>query len=170
MNRPRVLRLTSCQAQNSEFIGRAMAPYIGKRLGMATQFIDGIPWQKRERLLDDGTIHAGWICGLPYVLKADRRRPSVELLATQVMAAKRYVWLPLYFFDIVGRHDHRGRSFRELRGSRWGYNERQSHSGYEIVRYQLARLGERGPFFGETVEAGTHQATLQMILDGTVDA
>lgn len=170
MGHPRLLRFTSCQAENSEFFGRELACYVGARLGLRTEFISDIPWQQRERLLDEGAIHAGWICGLPYVLKADRLRPPVELLAAPVMTGARYGGRPVYFSDVVVRNDHPARSFGELRGARWGYNEPRSHSGYEIVRHRLAEMKERRGFFRESVETGAHQATLFMIARGEIDA
>lgn len=165
-----LLRLTSCQSENSEFIGRAIARHAGERLGIAVEFVDGVAWQERERMLDAGEIHAGWICGLPYVLRADQPRMGVELLAAPVMAGARYAGRPVYYSDIVVRRDHPARSFRDLRGARWGYNEPGSHSGYEIVRYRLAQLGERSGYFGAAIETGAHQSTLRMIAEGTVDA
>jgi phosphonate transport system substrate-binding protein len=170
MGKHRLLRFTSCQSENSEFIGRALTRYIGERLGLATQFVDSISWQQRLRLLDEGVIHSGWVCGLPYVLRADRPRPRMELLAAPVMAGARYARRPVYFSDIVVRHDSPARSFLDLRGSRWGYNEPRSHSGYEVVRYHLSRLGECTGFFGTTIETGAHQETLRLILDREVDA
>jgi phosphonate transport system substrate-binding protein len=167
---PLVLRFTSCQSENSEFVGRALADYVAGRLGIATEFVDGVPWQERERLLDAGEVHVGWICGLPYALKADRPRPGIELLAAPVMAGARYAGRPVYFSDIVVRRDSPARSFDELRGSRWGYNEPGSHSGYNVVRYQLARRGERSGYFSGVVETGAHQATLRMIARGELDA
>ena len=164
------LRLTSCQAENSEFLCRAITRYVGDKLGIATEFVVDLPWQRRERLLDDGSIHAGWICGLPYVLKTERSCPRIELLAAPVMAEARYANCPVYFSDIVVRHDNRARSFEELRGMRWAFNEPHSHSGYNIVRYKLGRLGERAGFFGKVVESGAHQATLRMIVSGEIDA
>jgi phosphonate transport system substrate-binding protein len=170
MRSPRVLRFTSCQAENSEFIGCAVARYVGERLDLATEFVADIPWQERQRLLDIGAIHVGWICGLPYVLRADRPRPGVVLLSAPVMLDRRYAGCPVYFSDIVVRHDNAARTFADLRGSRWAYNEPGSHSGYGIVRYQLARLGEGWGFFSETVETGAHQTTLRMIASGEIDA
>ena len=38
---------------------------------------DSEPWQERERMLDRGEAHMGSICGLPYVCRADRRKPLV---------------------------------------------------------------------------------------------
>jgi phosphonate transport system substrate-binding protein len=170
MGCPYILKLTSCQAENTEFIGRAVADYIADRLGVATEFVDDIPWQERECLLDKGEIHAGWICGLPYVLKADSRRPSVELLAAPVMAGGRYGSRPVYFSDIVVHRHSMVRSFTDLRGSRWGYNEPRSHSGYNIVRYHLARLSEHETYFSHVTMTGAHQRTLWMIATGQLDA
>lgn len=170
MSRPDRLRLTSCQAENAEAFGRAVTRYVGQQLGIVAEFVDDVPWQERERLLDAGAIHAGWICGLPYVMRADRPRPGLELLAAPVREGTRYAGRPVYFSDIVVRHDHPARTFNDLRGSRWGYNEPRSHSGYEIVRYQLARLGEGGGFFARVIETGAHQKTLRMIVQGEVDA
>src|SRR6266446_1226647 len=111
MMRPRILRLTSCQAENSEFIGRAMAKYVANRLGVKVEFVDGVPWQERERLLYSGAVHAGWICGLQYVLKSGGGRPGIVLLAAPVMAGPRYARRPVYFSDIVVRRDSTVRSF-----------------------------------------------------------
>ena len=170
MSRPLLLKFTSCQAESAEFIGRAVARYVGDQLAIATRFVDDVPWPQRERLLDEGAIHAGWICGLPYVVKADSLRPGMALLAAPVMAGARYGRRPVYFSDIVVRHDHAARTFADLRGARWAINEPRSHSGYNIVRYELARRGERAGFFRKVTETGAHQATLGMILDGEVDA
>jgi len=46
--------LTSCQSENSEFVGRALTRYFGERLGIRVEFVDDIPWEERERLLDAG--------------------------------------------------------------------------------------------------------------------
>jgi phosphonate transport system substrate-binding protein len=137
---------------------------------MAVEFVDGVSWQERERLLDSGAVHAGWICGLPYVRKSHHARPGIELLAAPVMAASRYMRRPVYFSDIVVRRDSTVRSFSDLRGSRWAYNEPGSHSGYNIVRYQLARLSEDASYFGHVTATGAHQRTLWMIAAGQVDA
>jgi phosphonate transport system substrate-binding protein len=60
--------------------------------------------------------------------------------------------------------------FADLRGASWAYNEPGSHSGYNVVRYHLATLGETSRYFGKVVESGAHQTSLQMILDRQIDA
>ena len=163
------LRITSLMAENVDFLGRAMTRYMAEQLGIATEFVDDIPWQERERLLDASQIHVGWICGLPYVRKVDRSNPRIELLAASVMQAARYEGRPVYFSDVVVRRDSRFRTFADLRGASWAFNEPGSQSGYNVVRYHLATLGEVSGYFGKVIESGAHQASLQMIMDGQID-
>jgi hypothetical protein len=99
------LRVTSCMAENADFICRQITRYIAGRLKIAAEFINDIPWQERERLLDAGQIHVCWICGLPYVWKADRPVARIELLVAPVMSAERYRNSPIYFSDVVVHRD-----------------------------------------------------------------
>ena len=164
------LRITSLQAENADFVGSAVTSYLAQRLGISAEFINGISWQERKALLDVGRIHVAWICGLTYVWKADRRHPHIELLAAPVMQGARYEDRPVYFSDVVVRNDSEFRTFADLRGASWAYNEPGSHSGYNVVRYHLAVIGEPSTYFGEVIESGAHQVSLQMILDGRADA
>jgi phosphonate transport system substrate-binding protein len=75
MTTMQILKTTSIQAVNADFICQMITDYIAARLDIRTEFVGDIPWQERERLLDAGQIHVGWICGLPYVRKADQDRP-----------------------------------------------------------------------------------------------
>ena len=117
-----------------------------------------------------GMIQVCWICGLPYVWKADRPNPEIELLAAPVMADARYDDRPIYFSDVVVRRDSPYGSFADLQGAVWAYNEPGSHSGYNLTRAHLATLGHTSGFFGRVLEAGAHQTALQLILDGAIDA
>jgi phosphonate transport system substrate-binding protein len=164
------LKFTSLMAQNSEFIADAAVRYVGDRLDAPVEFVNGIPWQERQELLDAGEIHVAWICGLPYVWRADEPEPRVELLAAPVMRGPRYENRPIYFSDVVVRRDSEFQSFADLRGSFWAYNEPGSHSGYNVVRYHLATLGETSAYFGRVIESGAHQMSLKLIRDGQIDA
>jgi phosphonate transport system substrate-binding protein len=157
-------------APNADDTCRALARYLGQRLDIETEFVDGISWRERERQFDAGEIQLCWLCGLPYVWKVDCHTPSIELVAAPVMAALRYSDRPVYFSDVAVHQHSRFVSFNELRGASWAYNEPNSHSGYNVVRHHLSRLGETSGYFGETVESGAHQASLRMIVDGEIDA
>jgi phosphonate transport system substrate-binding protein len=157
-------------ADNAEATCRAISAWLGRQIGIATEFVDCIPWQERERELDAGRIHLCWICGLPYVRKADAANPQVEACVAPVMALPRYAGAPVYFSDIVVRRNSPYRDFDDLRGARWAYNEPDSHSGFNVVRHHLATIGHTGGFFGSATESGAHQASLRLITGGAIDA
>lgn len=156
-------------AENTEALCRSIADYIALKLDIQTEYVADIPWQERERLFDRGEIQLLWLCGLPYVHKADLAESSMELLAVPVPAGDRYTAKPVYFSDIVVRWDSPFQSFLDLRGASWAYNEQRSHSGYNVVRAHLAELAEIERFFGTVVETGAHAHSLRMILSGEVD-
>jgi len=157
-------------AENADATCRDIVRYIGEKLDLPTQFVDDMPWEQREQLFDSGEIHLCWLCGLPYVWKMDTGEPMIELCAVPVMGHARYRNSPVYFSDVVVHCDSRFDTFEDLRGASWAYNERRSHSGYNVVRHYLSQLGERSGYFGRVIESGAHQASLRMIIDGEIDA
>ena len=163
------LRFASCMAPSADPVFREIADYLGQQLGMPVEVVDGVPWPERERLLDAGEIDLCWICGLPYVEKADRGR-AIELCVAPVMQGPRYQNLPICFSDVVVRNGSGYTSFADLRGATWAYNEPRSHSGFNIVCCYLAEQGETLRYFSRVVEAGAHQAALRMVLSGSVSA
>jgi phosphonate transport system substrate-binding protein len=167
---PSVLRVASCMAPNADDTCREITCHLGRWLGVRTEYIDHISWQERERLLDAGEIHLCWLCGLPYVWKADRASPLIELVAAPVMMNARYGDQAVYYSDVVVHRQSRFHVFGDLRGTRWAYNEPCSHSGYNVVLDHLHGLGETEGYFGNAVESGAHQISLNMIVDGEVDA
>ncbi len=164
------VRITSIQAPIADPSIFQITTYLGETLGIETTFIQQLPWQERERLLDQDQIQIGWICGLPYVQKVARETPSIELLAAPVMMGQRYRKLPIYFSDVVVHRNSQYRSFSDLSGATWAYNEPNSHSGYNLVKYHLALIGKRNGFFGRVIEAGSHQKALDMIIKRKIDA
>lgn len=165
-----LIKITSCQAPNADPVCQAITEYLAKKLAITTTFINDIPWEERGHLLDQGEIQVGWICGLPYVRKVDQPEAHLELLAAPVMQGSRYQNRPIYFSDVVVHRDSPFRSFADLRGASWAYNEPGSQSGYNITRYHLATLGETSGYFGRVIKAGAHQVALQMVLKRQVDA
>lgn len=87
----------SIQAPNQDAVANDVSAYLGEQLGITAVFPQTIPWQERERLFNAGEIQVGWICGLPYVWKADSGQPPVDLLAAPIMVAPRYQNHPVYF-------------------------------------------------------------------------
>lgn len=164
------LRFTTLQAPNQDFIIRDICAYMGRSLGLETEFVIDPPWQERELMLDRGEIDIAWICGLPYVWRADQPHPDLELLVAPVMQAERYQNRPVYYSDVIVRMDSPYQSFEDLHGVRWAYNEPHSHSGYNLTCYTLARLKAPHNFFGVAIQAGSHQRSIEMVIENSADA
>jgi phosphonate transport system substrate-binding protein len=156
-------------AENSEAFCQEVAGYVHDELRIPTEYVTGIPWQERERLFDGSEIEILWLCGLPYVHKADTSESSVEILAVPVRLGRRYRARPIYFSDVVVRADSRFHFFSDLRGASWAYNEPRSHSGFNVVRFHLAELGHERGFFSAVYQSGAHLTSVQMVLSGAVD-
>jgi phosphonate transport system substrate-binding protein len=144
--------------------------YVGQRVGRPATLVDGASFAAFER----GEIDAGFICSWPYVeltrCQGRGQKPPVELLAAPVLQGARYADRPICFSDVIVHRDSAHQTFLDLRGCAWAYNDRDSHSGYNLTRYTLVRLGETRGFFGRVVEAGFHQEAIRMVASGAVDA
>ena len=163
------LTFTSLQAPNADRHQRQIAGYLAARVGLRPEVLDG-PWQQRQAALERGEVDLAWVCGWPYVRWVDRPQPLLRLLGAPVMAADRYQGRPIYFSDVVVRRDSDFRRFGDLAGTRWAYNEPGSHSGYNLTGYELATRRLDAGFFGDIIEAGSHERALRLILRGEVDA
>jgi phosphonate transport system substrate-binding protein len=127
-------------------------------------------WRLREQRLIRGQAQLGLVCGLQYVRSQERGdEPGMELLAAPVMLGRRYGLEPVYFSDVVVRVGHAARTFDDLSGTAFAFNERTSHSGYGVVRHALAERGFATGFFHSIVESGAHQRSLSLITSGEVD-
>jgi len=164
MSRP--LRFASFLAPNIRPVYEAVAEYAGERLGLPVELVDGTSFDQFAA----GDVDAGFICGLPYVQLARHSPPPVALLAAPVLRGKRYSGRPIYFSDVIVHRDSPFRSFADLRGRSWAYNDPDSHSGYNVTRDRLVQMGETGGFFGHVVEAGYHQRSIRLVAAGEVDA
>jgi phosphonate transport system substrate-binding protein len=139
---------------------RGLAEFLGCRM------LEDVAWQEAEQRLHSGAAGIGTVCGLQYVLAADR----LALLAAPVMASPRYSGAPVYFSDVVVRASSGLERFEDLRGARFAYNEPTSHSGYSVVRYTLAVRFGTAAFFGVEIESGSHLDSLRLLLAGDIDA
>jgi phosphonate transport system substrate-binding protein len=170
MTRDGALTLVNLQSEVTAPFVAAVADHLSRHAGLAVRFDDGGHWMARRDAFLRGDVDLALLCGLPYALEADRPQPRVSLLAAPVMAAARYADAPVYFSDVVVRHDAPFRCLADLAGATWAYNEPSSHSGYCLTRYELARSGLPAPHFGRVVESGSHMASLARLLKGAVDA
>lgn len=163
----RPLRFATCLAPNVKPMYQFVADEVGRRLGMPTELVECDDYARFDAAEDDDVC---FVCSLPYVMLSRRGDPPVEPIAAPVLEDARYEDRPIYFSDVIVRSDSPFRSFEDLRGRTWSYNEPMSHSGYGITRHHLLRLGETDGFFGKVIEAGFHERSIELVLAGDVDA
>lgn len=160
------LRVASHLAPGVEPLYAFLAGYLAECVGRLAEFTVAESYERCAQDVDD----VCFVCSIPYLLFADDGRIDMEVIAAPVLRGERYGGRPIYFSDVIVAAQSRYRSFADLRGARWAFNEPFSHSGYMTVLHHLATLGEDLGYFSEMVETGFHQDAIRMVADGRVDA
>jgi len=160
------LRFGTFLAPNMMPVYQAIADEVGSRLGMSTELVVETDYENCRNDIND----ICFVCSLPYVMFERQGISPASPIAAPVLEGARYEGKPVYFSDVIVHRDSGIRTFADLRGRSWAYNESLSHSGYGITRYHLVTLGETDGFFGEVIEAGFHEKSVGMVRDRAVDA
>ena len=163
--RRRPIRVITYLAPNLLWFYEFVSRYLSKRLCYPTEFAVGSDYSRLP-----GRADIAFVCGLPYVELARPGLPRMKPLVAPVLRGERYGGKAIYFSDVIVRTDSPFLSFDDLRGRSWAYNERQSQSGYGIVRYHLIKMGETNGYFSRVIEAGYHERAVSMVNSGEVDA
>lgn len=162
---PERLRFGTYLAPSLQPVYEAVTEHVGRRLGVATELVVETSYESCEN--DENEVC--FVCSLPYVVFERRGLDLAVPVAAPVLEDPRYAGRPTYFSDVIVDRASPFRSFEDLRGRSWAYNEPMSHSGYGITRYHLVTLGETDGFFSEVVEAGFHEEAIRMVATGHVD-
>ena len=160
------LRFGTYLAPNIMPVYEVVTEEVGRRLGIATELVVETDYESCKR--DENDVC--FVCSLPYVMFEREGISPAEPIAAPVLVGDRYEGRPVYFSDVIVHRDSPFRSFEDLRGRSWSYNEPLSHSGYGITRYHLVRLGETHGYFGDVIHAGFHEESIRMVADREVDA
>ena len=160
----RTLRFATFLAPNMLPVYAFIARYVQVRLGISTELVVGSSY---ERLSEQAEV--SFLCGLAYI-ELRRLGEPIEPLAAPLLRGGRYGGRPIYFSDVIVRRDSPFRSFADLRGCTWAYNEPYSHSGPGITCHRLVERGESQDYFGRVIQAGWHQRSIRLVHAGKADA
>jgi phosphonate transport system substrate-binding protein len=124
--------------------------------------------------MDDPALRTGeadivFLCGLPYTLIARKYGDQMAILGAPVAQSARYGDRPVYFSDVIVRASSGVERFQDLAGSTLCYNNLTSNSGYNVLRAWMIEKGLTAGFFGNVVESGSHQQSIQCVVDGRAD-
>jgi phosphonate transport system substrate-binding protein len=142
-----------------------VARRIGERFARPAELIVAADYRRCGADLDE----VCFVCSIPYVLLADAGAIAMAPIAAPVLVGRRYGGRPVYFSEVVVRTDSPYRSFTDLAGTGWAYNEPFSHSGFLVALHRLATAGLDASFIGEWVETGFHDDALRAVIDGRAE-
>ena len=163
------LSFTSCIAPNQDYIWSSVLAYLAEKLAQPINFVADLDWPLRYAALDAGEIQIAAICGAPYVRRQSLPSPTVYLLSAPFFRAALYDGRPVYYSDLIVHIDSNFHTFADLHHASFAFNDEGSFSGYEAMRYYLASKGEKGDYFSQAIQSGSHRNSIQMILDRTAD-
>jgi len=160
------LRFGTFLAPNMLSVYQAIADAVGEALGMTTELVVETDYENCRNDVND----ICFVCSLPYVMFEREGISPAEPIAAPVLQGERYGGKPIYFSDVIVHKDSDAKSFLDLRGRSWSFNEHLSQSGYGITRHHMASIGETNGFFSEVINAGFHETSVRMVAAGDVDA
>lgn len=156
----------------------SLAEYLGKKIGKEVEVVSGLSYAEADAGLDSGDIQVGAVCGLPYVHKFAEGK--YELLATPVMATKKGRWADApgyekipgkYYSYTIVKKDSPIKSWADLKGKTYAFNDMGSNSGYNMPRAKLVKLGAKGwDYFSKVIVSGSHEESIRLVSSGVVDA
>lgn len=160
-------------------IYREIAQYLSGKIKRKVDMISDISYSEANMLLEKGVVQIAFVCGLPYV--QEHAKGNMILVAIPVVAprldkfktAAVYKNIPgKYYSYTIVRKDSSIKSWADLRGKSYAYNELNSNSGYNMPRYKLVQLGAKSwdEYFSRVVVSGSHEESIRMVARGQVDA
>lgn len=144
---------------------------LGYRASLRTETRVSGPERGTEDPFSKNEADVGFMCSPSFLWLRELSPPPVELLGVApVFRDERNGGRPVYFCDVIVRRDGPIRSFAELRGGSWAYNDRCSLSGYYGLLHKLADMGADGRFFDRMLDSGSHLNSIEMVARGEADA
>ncbi len=154
-----------------EAVVEHMRRALGRRASLSVETRVSGPMKGTVDPFSKGEVDIGFVCAPSFFWLRELEGPPVELLpAAPVFIDGRAPGRPVYFSEVIVRHESPVRSLLDLRGSSWAYNDPCSLSGYYNLLKKLAEMGEYGGFFGRVCCSGSHLKSIGMICRGEADA
>lgn len=137
---------------------------VGERLGMPVVMLQRRGYAESNAMLDRGEADAGWICTGAYATLA--RKGDWLVLAAPVQGHQAE-----YHSVVIVRANAPFQGFEDLRGRSFALVDPLSLSGRAWVLWELRRR-DQDPrrFFREVRYSGSHDRSIEWVLEGEVDA
>jgi phosphonate transport system substrate-binding protein len=135
-------------------LSRALAEGMGREL----ELVQRRTYREITALLLEGSLHAAWLCGYPYLQHA----AELDLVAVPVWRGR-----PLYQSYLIVAADDPAAALPDLRGGVHAFSDPDSNSGFLVTATDLLRLGERADsFFSRTIFTYGHRNVVRAVAGG----
>lgn len=156
-------------APNMLNLYRAMCDRLEQAAGIQIDLAQSIYDPLDDPALKAGEVDLAFICGLPLVRLSRTPSNFLQTLIAPIMNDPRGEGKPVYFADVIVRHDSDFKTFGDLAGSTFCYNDPGSNSGHHLLRYHMLKQGYPATFFGRSLQSGGHTISIQRVIDGAAD-
>jgi len=158
-----------------EGLYQLIARYLEEKLGIKTELSiethHSGPERGKPDPFSENEIDLCFCCSPPYIWLTQLNPSPIELLSVApVFVDQRNGGKPVYFSDVIVKADSTVKTFDQLRGGSWCYNDPESLSGYFCTLQKLVTMGELTTFFSKVVDAGDHLSSIQKIANGQISA
>lgn len=150
-----------------QFIKEAYVPILeaaARKIGMQARVVIVSDYDALGRALLSGMVDIGWFSPFAYVSAKNKGNivPIVTPIVNNATAYQGY---------IITRANAKISQLEHLQGTKFGFVDPQSASGYVYPKALLAEKGKNPEhFFAETMFLGSHDRVIAGVLDGSIDA
>jgi phosphonate transport system substrate-binding protein len=155
-------------AENSEIIetnGKKMSDYFKTKAGLDIKMFIATDYTALIEALRSGQIDVAWLPAFSYIKAEQIAKARVLLRAVRMGYADQYS-------AIITRADKPYKTLDDLKGKNIAWVDPSSASGHIMPKAEMIQKRKLDPdkFFGKQIFAGSHDAVLFAVLNGTVDA
>jgi ABC-type phosphate/phosphonate transport system substrate-binding protein len=154
-----------------ERIRGALADHLNVRVTLESRAKRSGPVVGSADPFGEGGADVGFMCAPACVPTHLRKEAGFDLLGlAPVFEDPRYHGKPCCYCDLVTRQGADFSILEDLRGSRFGFNDQASLSGWLGLSTRLESLNTHpNEFFGSVIHTGGHLHSLKALKEGTID-
>lgn len=166
---PNIIKARSYLAPNMLWFYQTVCEQLQEITGLTIQ-LETSPYDALDdTALQESQIDLAFICGLPMV-RLNENLPGLLLpLVAPIADDPHGQGKAVYFADVIVQRESRFQNLNDLKEARFCYNDPGSNSGHHLLRYHMLQQGYPKPFFGSSIQSGSHQQSIQRIIAGEAD-
>ncbi|RII81737.1 phosphate/phosphite/phosphonate ABC transporter substrate-binding protein [Neopusillimonas maritima] len=146
--------------------------YLSEHLNLPVEMVHAESYESVIQALISGGIDIAWLGPAGYLM-AYAQQPGIEAFASLTIEKGRFTPAGNYYYSILlVRSDSNIETVSQLRGKDVAFSEPSSTSGAILPRRVFSSLGNGNleRFFGSLIYTGSHDRSIDALLDKRVDA